>query len=180
MKTLLKKYYLPIILSLVSMILIALFRISQNISFNPTEISIWLFVIFGTLIIRTVDDLFDYKDDLEEGKKVIPLKVQIILAVIFTVIMLVNAFVCYSFIGVCLTIVYLAILTYAFKGNGFLKFFIYPILFMISFMMVFNVYTKLFNLYTSFAYMGIVLIITIALSVVYGLVKRGKQKWNNT
>lgn len=179
MKIILKKYYMPLILSLVSVLLIALLRITQNIPFNPKEICVWLSVMASTLIIRTIDDLLDYKYDLEDNKKVIPIYVQWVFFGLLTLTIIVNSFISDSFVGLALGILYIFIVFYAHKSNGFLKFFIYPILFMINFIMVFSIYAKMFNLYSGYAYIAIVLMISIIGSVVYGLIKRGKQKWNN-
>lgn len=86
MKTFIKKYYMPLILSIISVVFVALFRIMQNVPFIQKEISIWFFVFASVLAIRTIDDLVDYKQDVEDNKKVIPLKVQIVILSILGVI----------------------------------------------------------------------------------------------
>lgn len=175
MKTFIKKYYMPLILAIISVVFVGLFRIMQNVPFIKTEISVLVFTFASVLAIRAIDDLLDYKKDVEDNKKVIPLKVQIPIISVLGIIILVSSFICYPFVGPALGLLFLLIVFYAHRSNNILKLFILPILFMISFIMIFNIYSGLFVLYTSYAYMGLVIMISIVGAIAYGLLKKGKK-----
>lgn len=176
MKTFLKKYYMPFILSIVSVVFVGLLRVMQNVPFDQREICIWIFTFAGVLAIRAVDDILDYRQDVEDNKKVIPLKVQISILIVLGVTMFINAFICYPFVGILLSFAFLFILYCAHKNNKVLKLVILPTLYMLSFIMVFNIYSGLFVLYTSYAYMGLVIMISIVGAIGYGLLKKGVKK----
>ncbi len=174
MKTILKKYYLPVIVGILAMGAIVLLRVIHNIPFNNYEISILLFTFASTLLVRTSDDLFDYKQDLENGKKVIPYKGQLAIMITLLVTIAINSVIAYSWIGLLLGTVFVLITGYAHKSNGILKIFIYPILLMIAFIMMFNVYSGMFIEYTSYAYMGTIILVCTIASIVFKIIKKEK------
>lgn len=174
MKTILKKYYLPVIIGVVAIISIIVLRLIHNVPFNYNEIGILIFAFASTLLVRTSDDLFDYKQDQEKGKKVIPYKGQLAILIILLVTIAINSFVAYRFIGLLLGAIYVLITGYAHKSNGILKMFIYPILLMISFIMMFNIYSGMFIEYTSYAYMGSIILVATIASIIFKFIKKDK------
>lgn len=178
MKLILKKYYMPLILSVVSVLLIAFLRVIQNVPFETKEICVWISVVAGTILIRTIDDLLDYKNDLEEGKKVINIKAQWIIFGVLTLTMLVTSFISYPIFGSIFSVLYILITGYAHKSNSFLKLFICPILLMFTFIMLFDIYPLYPDQFVKtivFTYIGTVIMISIVISIIFGFFKKGKR-----
>ena len=69
MKLFLKKYAPLLGVAILSMILAIGLRLIQNISINYLEIALYINILTSTIFIRSIDDIVDYKTDLEEKKR---------------------------------------------------------------------------------------------------------------
>lgn len=175
MKLILKKYMMPIILSIITIVLLTLLRLIKQTSFSINELSLWGIIIANTLVIRTIDDLFDYQDDLKNNKKVIPLKIQCLLFVIFAITSVVLSVFISGLFGLIISIAYLLFIAISFRQLTSLKIFIYPFHLFLSFMMLLNIYQNTFNNIFSYIYIIVVVIIVLVTSMIYGVIKRGKK-----
>lgn len=175
MKTILKKYYILLIISVVSILLITTFRMIKGISFSISELALWGSIVSSTLIIRTIDDLFDYQKDLRNNKQVIPLHIQCLFFIILSLTtVLLNVYL-EGLYGLIISIAYLLFITISFKLNTFLKIFIYPFLLINSFIMLFNIYNNILNNLYSYIYIIVTIIVVLVISIIFGIVKRGKK-----
>jgi hypothetical protein len=175
MRVILKKYLVPVIISIITIVFLTALRLIREVPFSLYEVLLWISIITNTIVIRTIDDLFDYKDDVSKNKKVIPLQIQCILFVILEVTSIIVNVLISGLFGLIITIAYLLFITASFKQITSLKIFIYPFLLFTSYMLLSNIYLNSFNNIFSYIYIIALIIVVIVISIIYGIIKRGKK-----
>lgn len=174
MKLFLKKYAPLFGVAILSMILAIGLRLIQNISINYLEIALYINILTSTIFIRSIDDIVDYKTDLEEKKQVLPKTFTLVVLSVCTFITILNSFIIQGVLGVLLALVYIGIVVLAFKFFSFLKTFIYPINTVIYFVFLQNIYEGMFIQNVSIAYTLTVVIITLIVSIIISMIKGRK------
>lgn len=174
MKLFLKKYAPLLGVAILSMILAIGLRLIQNISINYLEIALYINILTSTIFIRSIDDIVDYKTDLEEKKEVLPKAFTLVVLSVCTFITILNSFIIQGVLGAVLALVYIGIVVLAFKFFSFLKTFIYPINTVIYFVFLQNIYEGMFIQNVSIAYTLTVVIITLIVSIIISMIKGRK------
>ncbi len=174
MKLFLKKYAPIFGVSVLTILLVIGLRLIHNIDINLSEIALYINILTNTVILRSIDDIVDYKADLEESKPILPKTFTLIMLCVCTSTTIVTAFIIQSILGTLLVIVYIGMVVLAFKLFNFLKTFIYPINIVISFVFLQKIYEGMFNQNVSIAYTLIILIIAIVASIIITTIKGRK------
>lgn len=168
-KTILKKYTLPVISSIIIFTIISIIKIFQNINLSYIDVFIAVIIISLTSLIRVVDDVFDYECDIKVNKKTLPLFVTLVIGVTLFITSLILSFIVYKVIGLLFVLLYIGYLMLSYKlKSRQLKIMIVPFLVLISF--IFNI--LLINQIAIFVLI-ITIIITIILSSIFSLIKKG-------
>lgn len=168
-KTILKKYTLPVISSTIIFTIISIIKIFQNINLSYIDAFIAVIIISLTSLIRVVDDVFDYECDIKVNKKTLPLFVTLVIGVTMFVTSLILSFIVYKVIGLLFVLLYIGYLMLSYKlKSRQLKIMIVPFLVLISF-----IFNNLLINQISILVLIITIIITIILSSIFSLIKKG-------
>lgn len=168
-KTILKKYTLPVISSIIIFTMISIIKIFQNINLSYIDAFIAVIIISLTSLIRVVDDVFDYECDIKVNKKTLPLFVTLVIGVTLFVTSLILSFIVYKVIGLLFVLLYIGYLMLSYKlKSRQLKIMIVPFLVLISF-----IFNNLLINQISILVLIITIIITIILSSIFSLIKKG-------
>lgn len=179
MKNILKKYLMPVIASLLLIIVLTVFKHLAGVKFTLFELALWGSIITSSLIIRTIDDLFDYDKDVKEKKNVLSYKTQCIMYLLLgSSLVLFNVLIDPIF-GAFISFSYVFFVAVAFKQTPFFKILIYPLLIFISFIMMYIIYKDAFNNLTSYMYILSTTLVTLFISILFTVIKRGVKKWAN-
>ena len=114
-KTILKKYTLPVISSIIIFTMISIIKIFQNINLSYIDAFIAVIIISLTSLIRVVDDVFDYECDIKVNKKTLPLFVTLVIGVTLFVTSLILSFIVYKVIGLLFVLLYIGYLVLSYK-----------------------------------------------------------------
>lgn len=168
-KTILKKYTLPVISSIIIFTMISIIKIFQNINLSYIDAFIAVIIISLTSLIRVVDDVFDYECDIKLNKKTLPLFVTLVIGVTLFVTSLILSFIVYKVIGLLFVLLYIGYLMLSYKlKSRQLKIMIVPFLVLISF-----IFNNLLINQIAILVLIITIIITIILSSIFSLIKKG-------
>lgn len=168
-KTILKKYTLPVISSIIIFTMISIIKIFQNINLSYIDAFIAVIIISLTSLIRVVDDVFDYECDIKVNKKTLPLFVTLVIGVTLFVTSLILSFIVYKVIGLLFVLLYMGYLMLSYKlKSRQLKIMIVPFLVLISF-----IFNNLLINEIAILVLIITIIITIILSSIFSLIKKG-------
>lgn len=174
MKLFLKKYGIPLLGATIMCLLLFFLRKIQNLDFNTKEIFIMVSIFSSTLLIRTVDDIIDYKEDIRNNKKTFKIHLSYILGSLLLLIGIIMNILSVQVISTLLFIIYVAYMTFAFyKKSRILKIFIYPILIVVNFTQLMFINNGLINYPISIVYISILTILTLSISIIFGIVKKG-------
>lgn len=177
MKLFIKKYALPIGLSILSILLFVIFRLVQKVDFIYQEIFLWIGTILSIILIRSADDFFDFEQDLKDNKKTLPKKLVSILFITLSILPILFYTISNGILGLIMGMIYIFYLVLmTLRNNKIGKMFIGFILTIISIILVFTLYDEYFylNSMTTIIYSVIISIVVLIPSIIFGVI-RGKK-----
>lgn len=178
MKLLLKKYSIPFLVGLLSILVLCLFRILQNVDFLYKEIFIWLGCFFSILLIRAADDFFDYQEDEKNNLPHLSKTLVIILFILFSILPIVFFTISNIALGLIMSLINVSyIILMIARNNRVGKICIGLINFVITIFLLLNLYNNSYylNNLITIIYALSVILIALALSIVNYII-RGKRK----
>lgn len=178
MKLLIKKYSIPFLVGILSILVLCLFRIFQNVDFLYKEIFIWLGCFFSILLIRASDDFFDYQEDEKNNLPHLSKIVVIILFIIFSILPVVFFTISNIALGLIMSLINVSyIILMIARNNRVGKICIGLINFVITIFLLLNLYDNSYylNNLITIIYALCVILIALALSIVNYII-RGKRK----
>lgn len=178
MKLLIKKYSIPFLAGLLSILVLCLFRIFQNVDFLYKEIFIWLGCFFSILLIRAADDFFDYQEDEKNNLPHLSKTVVIILFIILSILPIVFFTISNIALGLIMSLINVTYIILMIARNNMVgKICIGLINFVITIFLLLNLYDNFYylNNLITIIYTISVIFISLALSIVNYTI-RGKRK----
>ena len=178
MKLFLKKYGLTIGLSILPIIMFIIFRLIQDVKFIHLEICLWTGSLTSMMLIRAVDDFFDYDIDRKANKKTLPKSLVTALFIILSALTLISFTITNKILGLILGIIYISyVIIMMFRNNKIGKMFIGFIFTIIIVLLLSTLYDDNYYLndIITLIYGIIISVLVLAGSIIFGIIK-GKKK----